>query len=143
MDRKEARDELAAAYEYLRPSITACICGRRRPIRFRGPDALERFARFFRLLRSKAFARHRRTPSPRAGPYGRRFEDAPPLARSRASSRFHRAADRETLETLYRFSSNPAHRHAIVRGCLAAKRRSLRPESARLIAGECQHFSTR
>jgi glutamate-ammonia-ligase adenylyltransferase len=132
----EARDELAAAYEYLR-----CVEHRLQMVADEQthtlpaePDALERFARFFGASGSKAFAKtlvgHLRRVQAH---YGRLFEDAPTLATIEGKLAFLADADdRETLETLSRLGfKGPRAASAIVRGWLAAKHRSLRPEAAR------------
>jgi glutamate-ammonia-ligase adenylyltransferase len=96
-------------------------------------DALERFARFFGVSGSKAFAKtlvaHLRRVQ---GHYGRLFEDAPPLATIEGKLAFPADADdRETLDTLFRLGfKDPRTASTIVRGWLAAKHRSLRPGAA-------------
>ena len=67
------------------------------------------------------------------GHYGRLFEDAPPLAAIEGKLAFPADADnRETLETLSRLGfKDPRAASAMVRGWLAGKHRSLRPEAAR------------
>ncbi len=133
---KEARDELTAAYAYLRrlEHRLQMVADEQTHTLPADTDALERFARFFGASGSKAFAKtfveHLRRVQ---GHYGRLFEDAPPLATIEGTLAFPADADdRETLETLSRLGfKDPRAASAIVRGWLAAKHRSLRPEAAR------------
>jgi glutamate-ammonia-ligase adenylyltransferase len=132
----EARDELTAAYVYLRrvEHRLQMVADEQTHTLPAEPDALERFARFFGATGSKAFAKtlvaHLRRVQ---GHYGRLFEDAPPLATIEGKLAFPADADdREALETLSRLGfRNPRAASDTVRGWLVAKHRSLRPEAAR------------
>ncbi len=132
----EARDQLAAAYDFLRrvEHRLQMVADEQTHTLPEEKDALERFARFFGMENRDAFADalvpHLRNVQRH---YASLFEDAPPLAAIEGRFDFSvESGDKETLDTLRRLGFQEAlSAHSTVREWLAGAHRALNSEAAR------------
>lgn len=132
----EARDELTAAYEFLRrvEHRLQMVADEQTHTLPDERDALERFARFFGAENREAFAAqlipHLRNVQRH---YASLFEDVPPLATIEGKFDFEpEAGDRETLDTLRRLGFQEAlAAHTFVREWLHGSHRSLKSDAAK------------
>jgi glutamate-ammonia-ligase adenylyltransferase len=132
----EARDQLAAAYEFLRrvEHRLQMVADEQTHTLPDERDALERFARFFGAESRDAFAAML-TPHLRnvQRHYASLFEDAPPRATIEGKFDFEpQGGDRETLDTLRRLGFQEAlAAHTIAREWLSGSHRSLKGDAVK------------
>ncbi len=132
----KARDELAAAYLYLRrvEHRLQMVADQQTHSLPEDVEALDRFAKFFGARGRDEFAAELTGHLMRVqAHYARLFEDAPSLAAVEGKLVFPPDGDdRETLETLARLGfREPLAASAMVRGWLKGTHRSLKAEAAR------------
>jgi len=130
------RDELAAAYIYLRrvEHRLQMVSDEQTHTLPEDPGALERFSRFLGYSSREEFSAELVGHLTRVqAHYAHLFEDAPPLAVSMGRLFFPPSADdRETLDTLAKMGFHePLAASEKVRGWFAGRYSSLRPENAR------------
>jgi glutamate-ammonia-ligase adenylyltransferase len=129
------RDDLAAAYRYLRrvEHRLQMMADEQTHTLPSDPAALEKFAHFLGYENREAFAGELvNYLTCVQGHYGRLFEDAPPLASRFGTLEFEAGKEnRETLDTLVKMGFEPLPAYAIVSEWFKGDYFALKPESAR------------